>query len=507
MLSSFVLLASAFASLAASVPAEPQVQNGGAAAGAAACRKLASTYPDKTFWPGTGSYATESSHIWSETCVLSPKCVFLPNNAADISRAIKIISANRSPFAVRSGGHMPVPGAASTDFGVMIAMSTLKTTEFNADRSILSIGPGLVWGEVFNFAASHGLAVNGGRYGQVGVGGLAIGGGIGYFGKKLGWSANSVVQFEVVLADGTVTTASSSKNSDLWWALKGGNNNFAIVTRYDFKTFPITEAFAGALLWKQEAIAAFFDALYSFVAPGGGNEDVDAAINPAVIITPVNGTYEASNLMFHGGSDSNPASLRNFTQITNDVLFSYAGVGPWPTLANLLNTPEFAARDSRQLFWAVSFKPDRRAIDIANITVIGDAFAQLKNVRELAVTLAYQPISAKWLQAARDNGGDAMDLDPKDGDFVAGLISATWQDARDDKTMWKFAADCVAKIDRQTKAKGLYYPFTYLNDAGQGQNPFPLYGKGKSLPRMKAIQAKYDRKGVFKNLIASAFKL
>jgi FAD/FMN-containing dehydrogenase len=156
--------------------------------------------------------------------------------------------------------------------------------------------------------------------------------------------------------------------------------------------------------------------------------------------------------------------------------------------------------------------------------VIGDALAQLKDVRDLVVELAYQPISAKWLQAARDNGGDAMDLDPKDGDFVgkltpsrlhvhslthvlAGLISATWQDARDDKTMWKFAADSVAKINRQTNALGLYYPFTYLNDAGKGQNPFPLYGKGKSLPRMKAIQAKFDRTGVFKNLIASGFKL
>ena len=73
--------------------------------------------------------------------------------------------------------------------------------------------------------------------------------------------------------------------------------------------------------------------------------------------------------------------------------------------------------------------------------------------------------------------------------------------------MWKFAADCVEKIKRRTSALGLYYPFFYLNDAGQGQNPFPLYGKGKSLPRMKAIQAKYDPRGVFKQLIASGFKL
>jgi FAD/FMN-containing dehydrogenase len=242
---------------------------------------------------------------------------------------------------------MPVPGAASTDFGVMIAMSKLRTTKFNADKSVLSIGPGLIWGEVYNFTAQHGLAVNGGRYGQVGVGGLAIGGGIGYFGKRSGWGANSVVQFEVVLADGTVTTASASKNPDLWWALKGGNNNFAIVTRYDMKTIPITQAFAGAILWQQQAIPAFFDALYSYVAPGGGNEDVDAAINPALIVTPVNGTFEVSNLMFHAGSDPDPASLRNFTQITDNVIFRDVAVGPWQTLPNLLNTPEFANRDSR----------------------------------------------------------------------------------------------------------------------------------------------------------------
>ena len=242
---------------------------------------------------------------------------------------------------------MPVPGAASTDFGVMIALSKLRTTKFNADKSVLSIGPGLIWSEVYNFTAQHGLAVNGGRYGQVGVGGLPIGGGIGYFGKRMGWGANSVVQFEVVLADGTVTTASSTKNSDLWWALKGGNNNFAIVTRYDMKTIPITQAYEGAVLWQKEAIPAFFNALYSFLAPGGGNEDVDAAINPAVLITPVNGTFEASNLMMHTNGDPDPASLRNFTQITENVIFRDVGLRPWQTLPNLLNTPAFAARESR----------------------------------------------------------------------------------------------------------------------------------------------------------------
>lgn len=90
---------------------------------------------------------------------------------------------------------------------------------------------------------------------------------------------------------------------------------------------------------------------------------------------------------------------------------------------------------------------------------------------------------------------------------LAILVAAAWTSASDDGYLLGFLTSLVQSIDTTSKAAGLYYPYIFLNDAGSGQSPFPLYGRGRSLPRMKAISRKYDPEGVFQNLASGAFKL
>ena len=90
-----------------------------------------------------------------------------------------------------------------------------------------------------------GLAVPGGRLGPVGVPGLLLAGGVSYYGNQVGWSANSVVNYEIVLASGEVVNANAEVNPDLFWALKGGSSNFGIVTRFDIQTVPSRKVWAG----------------------------------------------------------------------------------------------------------------------------------------------------------------------------------------------------------------------------------------------------------------------
>lgn len=80
--------------------------------------------------------------VWPKNCVKTPECVFKPSTVQDISRGLVLIKKNKSKFAVRSGGHMPVPGAQSLDDGVMISMSSFNDNSLNHDRSVASIGPG-----------------------------------------------------------------------------------------------------------------------------------------------------------------------------------------------------------------------------------------------------------------------------------------------------------------------------------------------------------------------------
>lgn len=87
------------------------------------------------------------------------------------------------------------------------------------------------------------------------------------------------------------------------------------------------------------------------------------------------------------------------------------------------------------------------------------------------------------------------------------LISTAWSDAVDDDIVYSFSRDAGAKLIQEAKTAGQYYPFIYLNDAAKGQNPFSLYGKGKSLPRLKQVRRRYDPNGIFQQFEGSGFKL
>jgi FAD/FMN-containing dehydrogenase len=102
------------------------------------------------------------------------------------------------------------------------------------------------WGEVYQYLAAYDLSVPGGRLGPVGVPGLLLAGGVNFYGNQVGFACNSVINYEVVLANGTVVHASKTSNPDLFWALKGGSSNFGIVTRFDIETIKSPMVWAGA---------------------------------------------------------------------------------------------------------------------------------------------------------------------------------------------------------------------------------------------------------------------
>lgn len=132
---------------------------------------------------------------------------------------------------------MWIPGASNAPDGVTVDLRGLDSIELSADNSTASVGVGATWDAVYAKLDPLGLSVAGGRIGGVGVGGLTLGGGISHFGPRHGWTCDTATAFEVVLADGSIVKADEEQNSDLFRGLRGGLNNFGIVTRIDFKTF------------------------------------------------------------------------------------------------------------------------------------------------------------------------------------------------------------------------------------------------------------------------------
>lgn len=117
-------------------------------------------------------------------------------------------------------------------------MGHLNATEYDTTTKVASIGTGARWGDVYGELQEHNVSVTGGRQSVVGVGGLTLGGGVGWTTPRTGFACDNVVNYEVVLASGEIVNANASCHPELWRALKGGSSNFGVVTRFDINTFP-----------------------------------------------------------------------------------------------------------------------------------------------------------------------------------------------------------------------------------------------------------------------------
>ncbi|CCO33555.1 hypothetical protein BN14_07638 [Rhizoctonia solani AG-1 IB] len=188
---------------------------------------------------------------WASSSNQNSACVVEPADPKDVSTILKIVANTFTPFGIRSGGHATNPGFSSTP-GVQIALFKFSQVTYHpaplaADGSVgtVDIGSGLVWDSVYAALEPHGVNVVGGRVTGVGVGGFTLGGGYSWLSNQYGLTIDTVTAFEVVLPNGTVTTATETTNSDLFFGLKGGFNNFGIVTKFTLLAFPQGQVWGG----------------------------------------------------------------------------------------------------------------------------------------------------------------------------------------------------------------------------------------------------------------------
>ncbi len=180
-----------------------------------------------------------------------PVAVVRPETPQQVGEALRFAAAEGLGVAIRSGGHGS--GHFDIDGGMVIELSKFKNVE--VDGSTVRIGGGATWGEVAATLAQHGLALTSGDTKSVGVGGLALGGGIGWLVRQYGLAFDNLIGAEVVLASGEVVTASADENPDLFWALRGGGGNFGVVTTFVFEAHPLDGVVFGTLTFAVEGAA------------------------------------------------------------------------------------------------------------------------------------------------------------------------------------------------------------------------------------------------------------
>lgn len=207
--------------------------------------------------PGDPGYETHRK-AWNSLFDRRPALITRPRSAEEVAEAVRLARREGLAIAVRSGGHS-VAGHSTTEGGLLIDLSRMKGLTIDPEKRVAVAEPGLTWGEYSGQAARYGLATPAGDASSVGVGGLTLGGGIGWLARKYGMTIDHLVSAQVVTAQGEILTASEREHPDLFWAIRGGGGNFGIVTRFEFRLVPVPQILAGGFIYpaEPEIVAAY----------------------------------------------------------------------------------------------------------------------------------------------------------------------------------------------------------------------------------------------------------
>ena len=194
--------------------------------------------------PGDDGYVAASTTHYATG---EPALVVVASSTVDVVAAVRHASDHGLRLSVKGGGH-GTSGASTNVGGLVLDLSRLDSVEVvDQDAALVRIGGGATWGHIANALEAHGLALTSGDTVSVGVGGLTLGGGIGWLVRKYGLALDSLVAAEVVTANGDVITASESEHPDMFWALRGGGGNFGVVTAFTFEAHPLDGVISGTI--------------------------------------------------------------------------------------------------------------------------------------------------------------------------------------------------------------------------------------------------------------------
>jgi len=212
----------------------------------AASQALAAGLRGEVLRPGDAAY-DQARAVHNGLIDRSPAVICRCAGVGDVIEALAFGREQRLPIAVRGGGHS-VAGNGVCDDGLVIDLSAMKGLWIDPASRTIRAEAGLTWGEINVDLQRFGLAAAGGYVSTTGIGGLTLGGGLGWLVRKHGLACDNLLSADVVTADGALVHASADENPDLFWGLRGGGGNFGIATSFEFRVHPVGIAVAGLLM-------------------------------------------------------------------------------------------------------------------------------------------------------------------------------------------------------------------------------------------------------------------
>jgi FAD/FMN-containing dehydrogenase len=402
-------------------------------------------------------------------------------DVADVISAVNFGRESGLAIAVRGGGHSG-PGFGTNDGGLVIDLSCLRGIHVAPENRTVRVEAGCVWGEVDHATHPFGLAVPSGFVSSTGVGGLTLGGGVGYLTRRYGLTLDNLLAVDMVLADGRFVTASDSQNADLYWAVRGGGGNFGVVTSFLFRAHPVSTVYGGPMMWPMEEAAEVLKFWQKLIldAPEDMNGWFAFVTVPPAPPFPTEHHMEKMAAIvwcYTGPLDQAEAAFKPIREFRKPAI-DLAGPIPWPILQGLFDA---LYPSGLQWYWRADFfkELDDRAIELE--VKYG---AQLPTMHS---TMHIYPING----AAGRVGSEETAWSYRDANFSSVIVGVDPDPANNDR-MIAWAKDYWLALHPYSSGGG------YLNmtmDEGEDRVKAAYRNNYARLTRVKAA---YDPQNLFR---------
>ncbi|KKK20238.1 FAD dependent oxidoreductase [Aspergillus rambellii] len=459
--------------------------------------------------PLTLDYSLELQDYWSVACGdLRPSCIAYPTSALEMSQIVKELHMTEDLFAIKSGGHMPNKGFSSIQNGLLISTKRLNEVTYDSDDQTAVIGPGLQWEEAQKGLddLNTGRTVVGGRLGGVGVGGYMLGGGLSFLSSQHGWAANNVVNYEVVIADGSIVNANENENPELFAALKGGGNNFGIVTSYTLQTYPISKVWGGNYIFTPDKTAGVLQAVRDFT-------EYYLDDKAAVIVTVEHGALIHTWIVFvfYDGPEPPQGVFDCFT-----ALDPIDTTKTWDTYYDLLKNNDFFILKGQRYTIATETTPlPSKEVGEEVMQSYYDHWFNITNtvlsVPWVIGSMALQPMPRTITSKAKARGGDLLDF-PTDQDYIIIELDFSYSSSANDEEIDQANKDLFGGFDTMISgyiSEGILPDVCrplFLNDAYYPQD---YWGRICPASKQRALSAreKYDPEKFFQTRTSGGFRV
>ncbi|MBG6240249.1 FAD/FMN-containing dehydrogenase [Mycetocola sp. CAN_C7] len=409
-----------------------------------------------------------------------PSAIVRCQGTDDVAAVIRAAAESGTDLAIRGGGHS-VPGFGTADGALVADLGDLNSVVVDPASSTAEVGGGATWGMFNEAAGAHGLATTGGIISTTGVGGLTLGGGIGYLDRAYGLSCDSLLSAEVVLADGRVVTASADEEPDLFWALRGGGGNFGVVTKFRFQLHPVAEIYGGPIFFELSDGAAILEYFVSYIrtAPREFGGFPAFQIAPPLPFVPENRVGEpfvALVVCYNGPASEGEKIVQGFRDVAKPVA---EGVGVMPYAA-LNSAFDPLVPPGLQHYW--------KAVFVESLTPESIAVHMKDGPRVPVVnsTVHFYPING----ACHDVASHATAFGHRDANFAV-VIAGMWPDVTDNAANTAWVKDYYAAVEPFSQGGG------YVNFLSEDDQPQASTNYGANYDRLRAVKRAYDPRNVF----------